>query len=46
MCFLLDLCCTIVGSSGPVFCLLLRVSSDCAQPIIGQVTINEVLVGS
>ena len=23
---------------GPVFCLLLRVSSDCAQPITGQVT--------
>ena len=25
-------------SSGPVFCLLLRVSSDYAQPITGQVT--------
>ena len=25
-------------SSGPVFCLLLGVSSDCAQPITGQVT--------
>ena len=23
---------------GPIFCLLLRVSSDCAQPITGQVT--------
>ena len=25
-------------SSGPVFCLLLRVSSGCARPITGQVT--------
>ena len=25
-------------TSGPVFCLLLRVSSDYAQPITGQVT--------
>ena len=27
-----------LGCSGPVFCLLLRVSSGCAQPITGQVT--------
>ena len=26
------------GTSGPIFCLLLRVSSDYAQPITGQVT--------
>ena len=29
---------SVVRTSGPVFCLLLRVSSDYAQPITGQVT--------
>ena len=29
---------TSCSSPGPVFCLLLGVSSDCAQPITGQVT--------
>ena len=28
----------IETTPGPVFCLLLLVSSDCAQPITGQVT--------